>query len=221
MARRKYRRRPVRRKRRRRRGMGSVISVRRRRGLRGLGKANMKGWWKTATPMAVGGGIAAATAIALRHFVNPGAGQTQLALVKYAPIWGALAGIATSFAFAALGGPKSVGAGAISSLLVGAYGSLQDMVLKQRGALVAGALNTPLTMPANGNGGAVPNGEPVVDGTGAIVFEPTASRGYGSGMGALPANTGAIVPEYQNLGGYGETVNLGNVNPSVFGSAAF
>ena len=42
-------------------------------------------------------------------------------------------------------------------------------------------------------------------GTGAIVMEPHASRGYGAGP----------------LGSYGETVNLGSINPNVFGSPAF
>lgn len=206
--------------------MGSVISVRRgsrysglgrtrrrRRGMRGLG-ANR--WLESALPPLVGGGVAAATVVAIRQFVNPMAGRTQHMLVKWAPLLGGLAGGIASIGLWLVGGAPTATSGFLAAGTVAGFGLASDMVLKGRAAQIQYAIangatsmaapapalaeGAPATGPQAGIGAIVPEYGP----TGAIVMEPTASRGYGSGLGS-----------------YGDVVNLGNVNAAVFGTPGF
>lgn len=185
------------RRRRRHRKVGSLITMKR---MNGLGKlSSPSSFMGAAVPPLVGGLVAALTAVGVRWFAKPGSSPLQAKLYKFAPFVGLATGGAASLAMYMLGGAPAalssgIGAAAASGGLIG-----YDMLLKkQGGAAVQAALA--------GLGAIVP--EYGTRGLGAIVMEPQNTRTFSSGTRGL----GAV---------YGETVNLGNVNPSAFGTPGF
>lgn len=181
-----------RRRSRKRRGTGSVIRVRR---MRGLGQLNnpssMTGsFW----PPMIGGGAAAVTTIGIRQFVRPTTEWMQQ-LQEYAPWVGLAVGSLAAWGLGtmnkrATGWSAAAGAGAVTLGTV-----MMEMAAKANfGTDGLGAI-----VPEYGN-------------MGAIVMEPQASRGYGAGALGNRAGVG---------GDYGEVVNLGNINTSAFGTPGF
>lgn len=199
------------------RGFGSVITVRpamrgmgRLSGLgRGLGRGfgRMGGMLMGLLAPLLGLGVPAAVILAIRAQVDPARGATQQKLVKYAPAIGFGAGVVTSLVTGMLGGMgaglTTVAGGAVSAGSFAGY----DYVRQRYGARIDGAL-------ASGSAGSTGTAP-----TGVIVPE---FRG-------LPARTGAIVMEQAQtgpgavtgLGRPGQVINLGSVNPGVFGTPGF
>lgn len=181
----------------RRRGTGSVIRVRR------LGQLKQGEFGKAAMPVVVGGGVTALTTIAV-HQLTPTT-QMQMSLVRNAPLVGAGAGALASMAVWNLQNPRA-GAGALTAALtVGIglwavdYAASMRMAAAANGAAANGSTaGLRAIVPEYGMAGRQ-------RGTGAIVMEPHASRGYGAGP----------------LGSYGEVVNLGQVNAGAFGTPGF
>ena len=179
------------RRRRNRRGLGSIITTKR---LFGLGRLDRPGTvMGSVVPVLVGAVMAAGTALGVRYFVQPSAGSLQANLFKHAPWVGLLAGGAGAFAFNMLAGKPAAFATA-GGAAAGALSIFGYDMLSMRAA--AGA--TPSTA---GLGAIVPEFSGT-RGLGAIVMENAKSRGYG-------------------MSGYGETVQLGNINASAFGTPGF
>lgn len=199
-------------RRRRRRGMGSVITVRRARGMGAL-----RGTTGAVVAPLVGGSVTALTALAIRMYVDPNAGETQRSLVKWAWLAGHGAGLLASLALYFLGGSKQermqlAASSAISATAVGLGFFGYDKILETRYGQVMSALQASSGADAAAAAAAAAGAPP--QGMGAIVFSQLSG---GGGMGA-------IVPEYgmNGLGSaYGESVSLRGVNPSVFGSSPF
>lgn len=199
-----------RRTKRRRRGMGSVITVRRA----GMGAIFGRGPMLAIPPL-LGGGAVALVAAGIRWFVNPQQGNMQRLAVKWAPIWGALAGVGISGAMYAVGGKKkgmeAFATSATAALAVGGALFMQDWLLQQpgKGSNILASLASQSTT-AEGTAG-----------LGAIVFQ----RPVQGGMGTIVAERAQ--PYLGGMGGpYGEDVSLrgglgAGVNTSVFGTTVY
>lgn len=153
-------------------------------------------------PPTIGAGVAALTSIGLRQFMQP-TSETQIRMMQYAP-W---IGLGTG-TLVALMLRNTIGRAAGWGTFAGAAGVTIAMAISEMSAknkLAAHASGETIdAMKPYGLGAIVPeygSGR----GLGAIVMEPQASRGYGAGQ----------------LGSYGETVNLGNINTSAFGTPGF
>ena len=178
--------------------LGSVIRVRRLSGPNTLGNpGNAMG---AAMPVVIGGGVAALTTIGIRQYMTPKT-PTQMTLVNQAPWVGIGAGTLVSLAMWNMTGKPAGIASLTAALTVGIGMVVAEMAAKMRMAPTAGlgAVVPEYSMSGLGNGGRSGGG------MGAIVMEDQASRGYGAGP----------------LGAYGETVNLGAVNTSAFGTPGF
>lgn len=186
---------------RRRKGMGSIITVRRK----GMGALDAT----TLMPVALGGGLSALTAIALRYFVDPSTGTTQNMLVKWAPAFGLVTGSLASLALYMMGGRAGMEQATrafLSSLVVSGAGLGSDMLLRQKPALAATIASSGSAMAGYGMGAIVPEYSRPPGGMGAIVMEQVGAGGQRAGT----------------IGGiYGETVNLAGVNTSAFGTPGF
>lgn len=188
------------RRRRRRRGMrglGNLITVRRSLGFLDMG---------SLMPMLVGGGVAAATALGIRWFVDPNQGTTQQMLVRWANLFGFGVGALASVLWMMIGGGRTAGVAFLSAGTVSAFGLANDFVMKERAAPVLAAIAS--------SGAAMQM--PGTAGVGAIVPE------YGNGMGALvmeQMGPGGRRPG--SIGSYGEVVSLQGVNVGAFGTAPF
>lgn len=188
-------------KRRRRRRLGSVIQVRRVSGLGSLKNPNSA--IGAGLPVIIGGGVAAATTLGIRQFMKPTT-DTQIMIYDNAPWFGAGAGILSSLALWNLAS-QSAGIGALVSALTVGIGLV---------AIEAGAKMKAEAAATAGFGAIVPEYSRAVAGLGgrrrmgAVVMEPSASRGYGAppGLGWTP---------------YGEEVNLGAINVDAFGTPMF
>lgn len=184
--------------RRRNRKFGSLITTKR---MNGLGKIHLPGsFMGAALPPLVGGLVAAATAVGVRWFAKPAASAMQAKLYKFAPYVGLATGGAASLALYMLGGAPAALSGGVGALTVSGGIIGYDMLIKKQGGAAVQALI--------GLGAIVP--EYGTRGLGAIVMEPQTTRTFSSGGGTR--GLGAV---------YGETVNLGNVNPSAFGTPGF
>jgi hypothetical protein len=153
-----------------------------------------------AMPVVLGGGVAALTTIGIRQYMTPTT-PAQMGVVKNAPWWGMGAGSLVSLAMWNMTGRPAGVAALTAALTVGMGMVVAEMAAKMRmtngngGTAGVGAVVPEYSMAGAGRGG-----------MGAIVMEDHASRGYGAGP----------------LGGrYGETVNLGAVNTSAFGTPGF
>lgn len=189
----------------RRRGVGSVIRVRK---LSGVGQLkNPNSVMGAALPVVIGGGVVAMTAIGLRQFMTPTT-QTQMRIVENAPWVGIGAGTLVSLALWNMSS-QAAGVGALTAGLTIGIGMIaSEFAARSRMSQVAPAAAAPTAglravVPEYSMAG-VPRSRRSGS-LGVIAMEPHASRGYGAGP----------------LGSYGETVNLGAVNASAFGTPGF
>lgn len=205
----------------RRRGTGSVISVKPLSG--GLGKVGKPGSLLGAVvPGLVAGVAAGGGALLAEHMGKPRNGEvpsdTMIMLAENSPWVGVGTGaVAGALMWAAFGAPAGLaalaGAGAVGGTVLGmkylfssestattdpasgptvpATSGLGRYRYRMRGMRGMGAI-VPQLQPPGMNG---------ARGVGAIVMEPQATRGLGDPRG--------------------ETVSLGNVNPSAFGTPGF
>ncbi len=168
-------------------------------------------------PALIGGLATAGVTIALR-MMRPKT-EMQMKLMENAPWVGGAAGTLIAFLVGMMSGkPAGYGVAAGSTVVSLAMVASEAVAKQQLGPMMA----------ANGNGqpvaGVLGGGYRMgaivpeyantrgVNGLGAIVMEPQASRGYGAGpLGGRRAGVGA----------YGDTVNLGNVNQGAFGTPGF
>jgi hypothetical protein len=187
--------------------MGSVIRVRRTQGLGQLD--NPRSIAGAAIPPTIGGAVTAATTVGIR-MMQPKT-ETQINMMRNAPLIGIGAGLVTSLL---LGWSLKPPAGWSSAAATTAVG----------GALLVSEYYARESLKKVASGETVDAMKPYGLGRmGAVVMEPHASRGYGRGP------MGAIVPEYSNTrglsghrtGAYGDVVNLGSVNPNAFGTPGF
>ena len=202
-------------RRRRTSGTGSIIAVRQLSGA-GLGKVGNPGSALGAfLPPLVGGGLTGAAAVLIEHMGAPSADGTVpsemvMKLAENAPWVGVGAGLLGSLAvYAILGAPAALGAAAGT---IGVAGSLVALKALQTTAPTAttepaapatkGGLGRYRRRMFRGVGAIVPQLQP--PGMGAIVMEQRAMNGLG--YGGDPR---------------GETVSLGSVNPSAFGTPGF
>jgi len=190
---------------RRRRGMGSIIRVSRLGGFSdprtGLG---------ATLPVLLGGGVAIAVAVGIRNMVEPTT-ESDVSMLKNAPLYGGAAGMLVGgILFAMKMQPQGLAAVAGSVISAGAMWGLEKAAEMKAEALLEAATAAPAAQAAAGLRAVVPEysmrglsaGR---QGMGLITMEPQASRGYGAGP----------------LGAYGETVNLGAINPGAFGTPGF
>ena len=199
MARKRTTKRRSKRKSTRRRGTGSIITVRK------AGMGMLKGTTGYVVPPLIGGGTAAATALAIRQWITPDTEMKQT-LYKWAWLFGAGAGFLSSGLLFLVGGRKKAArgpamAGAASALVVGLAGFGYDMYIERMAANAVAAAGT--------------------EGLGAVVFQKMNGMGsYGEDVslrGRRRLGTGAIVPEYGG-GGMGA---MRGINTSVFGTPGF
>lgn len=187
------------RKRHRRRGVGSVIQVRKLSGLGHIG-ASSSGVG-VALPIVLGGGTALLTTVGIRQFMTPTT-STGMSVMKNAPAIGLGAGaIVAAGLWNITSQPAGLGALASAVLVSGGlwlseYAATLRLQTTASGTAGMGAV---IATPTSGNGANGIRGA----GQGAIVLEPMAGRGT-SGVGS-----------------YGETVNLGAINRSPFGTPGF
>lgn len=203
------------------RGIGSVVTIRR---MRGLGRLkNPSSFMGAALPPLVGGLVTGLTVLATRYWAKPSEGDTPRALYRWAPLLGLGAGSIASIALYWLGGAPASVASLATSLGAGGSLMLLDMVQKNSLGEYALALPADVTAPPAdqaASGAAATAGlrgrmgvvvpQRLSGGTKGIVMENPASRNpyqrYGvQGVGAP----------------YGEDVNLGSINPGAFGTPGF
>jgi len=190
------------RRRSRRRGMGSIIRVSRIGNL-----SDPRSGAGAILPVVIGGGVTIAVTLGIRQMVEPTTGvDSNATLLENAPLVGGLAGVIVGGVLYAMKmQPAGLAAGAGALIAAGAMWGLEKAADMKAAALVEAA-TAPIT--AAGLRAVVPEysmrglGR---GGMGAIVMESQASRGNGAGP----------------LGSYGETVNLGAINPGAFGTPGF
>jgi hypothetical protein len=194
------------------RGMGSAIS------LSGLGKVkSSRGLMNFVLPTAVGVLVPAATIAAARYWAQPSSGPTQAFIYKNAPWLGLGAGLVSAGALYMMSrGPAAPIAAGVAATGVALTSFVHDQIVvgDAREAFItsmarAGAAS-PTTAPAAGLGsyftqrpnGALGAAVPQLSETNGVVMSPTSGVGYAAYTG-------------------GETVNLGAVNSSAFGTPGF
>jgi hypothetical protein len=193
---------------------GSVISVRRLSG-RGLGKiSNPSSGMGAVVPPLLGGGLAGAATVLIEHMATPTNGTapsaTMATMGEYAPYIGVGVGaLGAAALYAVVGAPQGAAAAAGA---FGVGGSLVAYKLLNQEKAAAGVVPPAVATSGRRMGRSLYGRRS----TGAIVMEPVATRG-----------TGAIVPQIQPQGmagtgdPRGETVALGAVSPSAFGTPGF
>lgn len=210
MARKKSRKKSSRR-RSRRRGVGAAITVTRMGSL-----SDPKSGAGAILPVLLGGGVTVAVTLGIRQMMEPSAvpgEDSNATIIENAPLLGGLAGLVVGGALFAMK-MQPAGLAASAGAVVAALGmwGLEKAAEMKAAAMVEAATLPPAvglpgirglravvpeySMRGLGGGG---------QGLGAIVMEQQASRGYGAGP----------------LGSYGETVNLGAINPGAFGTPGF
>lgn len=188
-------------RRRRGRGMGNIITVRRA----GMGAIDMP----SLLPVLIGGGLTALTALGIRWFVQPSAGQTQSTMVKWAPLVGHAVGSVASIGLYFMGGTTAAVQSFLAASAVGLYGVGSDMIFKEKAGSLLAAIAA--TAPA------VPDAALQGYGMGAIVPEYSSA-----GMGAIAMEQmGPGGRRAGSIGSYGETVSLNGVNTGAFGTPGF
>lgn len=190
-------------------GTGSVITMRR---LKGVGALNRPASFAGAfLPPLIGGGVTGIALLATRYWAKPSEGQTPRMLFKYAPAVGFGAGALASIAMYWFAGAPAMLSSMASSLITAAIPMAQDMMLKTRLGEYQLALAD-----VNGNGGGDTAGLGVIvpqrisGGTGAIMFQPTSQvdpyQRYGvSGLGSNDM--------------FGQTVSLQGTGSAIQASA--
>jgi len=175
----------------RRKGMGSVIQVRKLNGLGDLG--DPKSGVGSALPVLLGGAAAGATTIGIRQFMTPTT-PGQMTVMNNAPWIGLGAGALVGLGLWSMSSQPAGVAAMAGASVVALSMIFSEYAAKMRVAKTGTA----------GFGAIVPQ----MNGTGAIVMEPHAGRGYGAGQ----------------LGSYGETVNVGSlgaIRQQAFGTPGF
>lgn len=199
-------------KRRGTRGLGTIITMR-----RGMGALPGGAWGEAIIPAAVGGLTTAVVALAIRQMVTATAGSTQQMLVRFAALFGGLAGVVSSLLLLVLGGSRAAVTGVVATFGVTAALFGQDMILQRKGAEILAALPPP-SAASTGTAGYRRRGTGAIvpeysrrPGMGALVMEPVGPSGHRAGtLGRLgrPAD-------------YGEVVSLRGLNTSAFGTPGF
>lgn len=182
--------------------LGTVIRVRRLRGLGAVGNpSTMAG---SAVPPTIGAGVVALVAIGLRYLMKPTT-ELQMKAMEYAPYIGMGTGLATAIALGfTVGRPAGVSSAA-AAIGTGSAMLLAEFAAGARLREVASG-ETADAMRPYGMGAIVPEyGTRGVNPMGAIVMEPHSSRP----VGGAP------------LGNYGDVVNLSGINSDAFGTKAF
>lgn len=175
--------------------VGSVITVRRMRGLGNLKQpASFAG---AALPPLLGAGMAGLAILGARYFAKPSEGATPRMLFKYAPLIGLGVGLTGSMALYYLGGAPAAVSSGMAATAVAGLSFASDMHLKSAPGEYATAL---ADAPAGMSGLGVVVGERI--GTRGIMLENPASRD--------PVNR-------YGVGNYGENVTLRGITPSAFG----
>lgn len=182
---------------------GTVVRVRRLRGLGAVG--NPSSVAGSAMPPTIGAGVVALVAIGLRYMMSPTT-ELQMKAMEFAPYIGMGTGLATAIALGyTVGRPAGMSAAA-AAVGTGSAMLLAEYAAGQRLRQVASGETTDAMRPY-GMGAIVPEfgtrgvGNPLA----AIVMEPHASRPVG--------NAG--------VGAYGDVVNLSGINSDAFGTKAF
>lgn len=213
-------------------GMGSAIS------LRGLGKVkSSRGIMSFVLPTAVGVLVPAATIAAARYFAKPAESETQASIYKNAPWLGLGAGLVSA------GALYLMSRGAAAPLAAGIAATGVALTSYVHDQIVVGSGNESFLVPnmatrrreeelrnATNNAGGGGNGA----GAGAETPTPGPTAGLGSyftqrpngALGAAVPQLNGVVMSPTNGLGYaaytgGETVNLGAVNSSAFGTPGF
>jgi hypothetical protein len=190
---------------RRRRGTGSVIAVRRK--FQGVGRLdNPRSMMGAAVPPLTGGLAAGLTAVGIRYFAKPTSPGFVLKMAEYAPWVGLAAGGLASLGMFFVGGATAATSSFLSSGAVAGAMALHDWAAvakaREMAAAAGGTSGVGVVVPEYGGMRGLPARR---GGTGAIIMEPSASRGYGM----------------KGVGSYGEVVNLGAINPGAFGTPGF
>jgi hypothetical protein len=187
---------------RRRRGVGSVIRVSQVGGI-----ADPKSVAGSLLPVLIGGGVTIAVTVGVRQYVEP-KDESDLSLIKNAPLIGGAAGLVVGgvlWAMKMQPAGLAAGAGALVAAL-GMWGleyaaQMKAEAMAEAATAPGGTAGLRAIVPEYGVRGT--RGLGSGRGMGAIVMEPSASRG-------------------NNMrGAYGETVNLGGINPGAFGTPGF
>jgi len=214
-------------RRRRRRGMGSLLTIRRKSGMAGLKDLKRVDPMSIALPILIGGGITALTVAGIRYSVmtSERATVSQQSMYRYASAWGIAAGAAASGALFFFGGGASAAtSAAVSSVFVAATGFVHDWYSANYGAAQAAMIAPMASSPAPRQ----PALEPATAATRGLgrFYQPRALRGMGA---VVPESLDGIVMEpVGSLGAYAQTaqgggyeVNLGSVNTGAFGTPGF
>ena len=197
--------------RRRRRGMGSVISVRRK------GMGALKGTTGAVVAPLLGGAVTALTTLGIRYYVKPDT-ETNISVLKYSWAIGHGAGLLASLGLYFLGDKSNrmalAASSATAATAVGLFALASDKMPESSRAAIAAAAT----------------GSAVESGAAAVQQAAAAANGAAQAdFGAIVYNQlGAVVPEYQGMNGlggdygsYGQSVSLRGVDTRVFGSSPF
>ena len=195
------------------RGMGSAVS------LSGLGKVkSSRGLMNFVLPTAVGVLVPAATIAAARYWAQPSSGPTQAFIYKNAPWLGLGAGLVSAGALYMMSrGPAAPIAAGVAATGVALTSFVHDQIVvgDAREAFITSMARAGREAPGAGTGtnglgsyftqrpnGALGAAVPQLSETNGVVMSPTSGVGYAAYTG-------------------GETVNLGAVNSSAFGTPGF
>lgn len=189
------------------RGLGTIITMR-----RGMGALPGGAMGEAIIAPAVGGLTTALVVLAIRHMIVATAGTTQQTLVRWAPLFGGLAGMVSSLALLLIGGSNAAIAGVVSTLSVTAGMFGQDWILARRGPEILAALPAPSAASTGTSGyrrlGAIVPEYSRRGGMGALVMEPVGPNGRRAGTLGRASDYGAVV-------------SLSGLNPSAFGTPGF
>ena len=197
------------------RGMGSAIS------LSGLGKVkSSRGLMNFVLPTAVGVLVPAATIAAARYWAQPSTGPTQAFIYKNAPWLGLGAGLVSAGALYMMSrGPAAPLAAGIAATGVALTSFVHDQIV------VGDAREAYITSMAR-EGTAAPDTAPN-NGTNGLgsYFTQRPNGALGAAVAQLSEMNGVVMSPTNGVGyaAYtgGETVNLGAVNSSAFGTPGF
>ena len=182
--------------------MGSIIRVTRVGSL-----SDPKSGAGATMPVILGGGVTLAVTVGIRQMVQP-TSDTNVKIIENAPLVGSVAGLTLAGVLYAMRMQPAGLAAAAAAAMVGLGMWGLEYSAKMKAQQIASGAQAPAS--TSGLRAVVPEysmrgTRGLGRGMGAIVMEPQASRGYGAGP----------------LGAYGETVNLGAINPGAFGTPGF
>lgn len=199
------------------RGMGSAIS------LRGLGKVkSSRGIMSFVLPTAVGVLVPAAVIASARYFAKPSESPTQEKIYKYAPWLGLGAGLVSAGAMyvmsRGMAAPLATGVAATGVALTS---FVHDQIVVGDPRATTLTPNMATRAPAAAPPAATPDAGAGTNGLGSYFTQ----RPNGALGAAVPQLNGVVMSPTNGLGysAYtgGETVNLGAVNSSAFGTPGF